>query len=114
MPSGPGCRSLTPGAVRGFRRGWSAPLRGLTRIGNPPHGTAGIFRNQQRPVLIDGNADRAAPDLRIADHEAGGEILVFARRRAVFHQYADDLVAGAFGAIPGAMLGGKNIAAVLG
>src|ERR1700733_6465204 len=111
MPSGPGCRSLTPGAVRGFRGGGSAPLRGLTRIGNPPYGTAGIFRNQQRPVLIDGNADRAAPDLRIVDHEAAGEILIFARRRTVPHRHAYDLVAGAFGAIPGAMLGSKDVAA---
>src|ERR1700686_3657720 len=114
MPSGPGCRSLTPRAVRRFRRGGSARLLSLTGIGNPPYGTAGIFRDQQCPVLIDGDADRAAPDLRIVDHEAGGEIFVFARRRAVFHQYTDDLVAGAFGAIPGAVLGGENIAAVLG
>src|SRR5580692_5192199 len=108
MPPGPGSRSLTPGAVRGFRLRGSARLLGLSRIGNPPYGTAGIFRNQQCPVLIDGHADRAAPDLRIVDHEAGGEILVFARRRTVMHRYADDLVAGAFGAIPRAVLGGEN------
>src|ERR1700722_15425874 len=100
MPSGPGCRSLTPGAVREFRRGGLAPLRGLTRIGNPPYGTAGIFRDQQRPVLIDGNADRGAPDCRIVDHETGGEIFVPPRWGAVPHRHADDLVAGAFGAIP--------------
>src|SRR5580693_6228334 len=120
MPPGPGSQSITPGAVRGFlwsmRSGcWgSARLCGLTGIGYPPYGTAGIFRNQQCPVLVDGDADRAAPDLRIIDHEAGGEILVFARRRAVLHRHADDLVAGAFGAIPRAVLGGENIAAVLG
>src|SRR5580658_8887360 len=100
MPPGPGSQLLTPGAVRGFRRRGSARLRGLTGIADPPYGTAGIFRNQQRPVLVDGDADRAAPDLRIVDHEACGEILVLARWRAVLHQDADDLVAGAFGAIP--------------
>src|SRR6202451_3551914 len=99
------------------RRGPTVPSAGsalMTEIGNPPYGTAGIFRDQQCPVLIDGDAYRAAPDLRIVDHEAGGEILVFARRRAVPHRYADDLVAGAFGAIPGAVLGGEDVAAIFG
>src|ERR1700733_7797695 len=112
MPPGPGCRATN--AWRGRRvpaAGGSARLCGLTRIGNPPYGIAGIFGNQQCPVLVDRDANRAAPDLRIIDHEAGGEILVFAGRRAVLHRYTDDLVAGAFGAIPRAVLGGENIAA---
>src|SRR5580704_8775586 len=115
MPPGPGCRATN--AWRGPRvpaAGGSARLLSLTRVGNPPYGTAGVFRNQERPVPVDRDADRAAPDLRIVDREAGGEILVFAGRRAVLHRYTDDLVAGAFGAIPRAVLGGENIAAVRG
>src|SRR5216683_244565 len=107
-------RPPTPCMVEGSGRGNLVRLRRLTGRCDPPYGTAGIFRNQQCPVLVDGDADRAAPDFGIVDHEAGGEILVFARRRAVPHRYADDLVAGAFGAIPRAVLGGENTAAVLG
>src|SRR5580704_11121278 len=112
MPPGLGSQPLTPCPFEGSGRGNLLCRRRLTGIADPPYGTAGIFRNQQCPVLVDGDADRAAPDLRIVDHEAGGEILVLARRRAVLHQDADDLVAGAFGAIPGAVLGGENVAAV--
>src|SRR5580704_11636771 len=113
MPPGPGCRATNAWCgPRVPAAGGSA--RRLTRVGNPPYGTAGIFRNQERPVLVDGDADRAAPDLRIVDDEAGGEILIFAGRRAVLHQDTDDLVAGAFGAIPRAVLGSENVAAVFG
>ncbi len=99
-------------AAAGLKRACSRTLRAC-RIGDAPDGAARVLGDQQCPVLVDGHADRAAPDLRIVDHEAGGEILVFAGRRAVLHDHADDLVAGAFGAVPGAVFGGENVAAVL-
>src|SRR5579864_4074094 len=114
MPPGLGSRPPTPGRVEGSGSGNLGRPRCLTGIGNPPYGTVGIFGSQQRAVLVDGNADRAAPDRRIVDHEAGGEIFVRAGRRAVLRRHADDLVAGALGSIPRAVLGGENVAAVLG
>src|ERR1700733_563076 len=91
----------------------SMRLRSLAGIGNAPDAAAGVFGNQQRAVLVHRNPDRAAPDFGIADHEAGGEIVIFAGRRAVFDDDADDFVAGAFGPIPRAMLGGENVAAIV-
>src|SRR5262249_11738581 len=45
--------------------------------------------------------------------EAGDEILILAGRHAVLQTDADDLVAGALGSVPGAVLGGKGITAIL-
>ena len=41
------------------------------------------------------------------------EVLVFAGRLAVLHRHADDLVAGAAGPVPRAVLGGEGVVAVL-
>src|SRR5690349_11634005 len=62
----------------------------------------------------DGDADRPAPDLAVADDEAGDEILIFAGWNAVLEADADYLVAGALRPVPGAMLGRERIAAILG
>jgi len=59
-----------------------------------------------------GDADRPPPHRGVADDEAGGEILVFAGRHAVLDDHADHLVSGALAAIPRAVLGGEDVAAV--
>src|SRR5262249_15527669 len=50
----------------------------------------------------------------VVDDKAGREILVFAGRHTILHDYANDFVAGTLGAIPRTMLGGKDIAAIAG
>src|SRR4029077_5219377 len=99
-----------------FHPEWEALARrrGLARIVKAPDRAARILRHQEAAVLVDGDANWAAPRLRIIDDESGGEILIFAARHAVLHNDANDFVAGAFGAVPRTVLGGKNIAAVLG
>ena len=52
--------------------------------------------------------------LPLVDHEAGQEILVLAGRDAVLEEHAHDLVARAAGAVPGAVEGREDVAAVLG
>ena len=48
------------------------------------------------------------------EREASEEILVFAGGMAVLHGQADDFVAAALGAVPGAVLGGEAVALELG
>src|SRR5882724_2847209 len=69
-------------------------------VRHPPDGAGGVVGDEQGAVMGDGDADRAAPDLAVVDHEAGEEILVFAGRYAVLQQHADHLAAGAAGAVP--------------
>ena len=60
-----------------------------------------------------GDADRAAPDGFVVEDEACQEVLVAAYRLAVFEMDADDFVAGALGAVPGAVEGDEGVAAVV-
>src|SRR5262245_33099181 len=71
----------------------------------PDHPIA-ILGHQQRSVLRHRDAHRSSPHLLVADHKPRDEILVLAGRLAVLHPDADHLVAGALGAVPGAVLGG--------
>src|SRR5689334_10500050 len=73
-------------------------------MGNAPDRTIAVFSHEQRTILRDRNADWASPDLRVADHEAGHEILVFARRLAgAVKQQANHFMARPLRAIPRAM-----------
>ena len=65
-------------------------------------------------VLGDGHADRPAPDVAVGGDEADEEVLVLAGRLAVLQRDADHLVAGPPGAVPRAVLGGEDVALVLG
>ena len=74
-----------------------------------PNRAIAVLGKDQRAILSLGDPDRPAPDVRIVEDKAGNEIFVFAGRRTLLHNYADDLVAGWFGSIPGAVLCGENI-----
>ncbi len=76
------------------------PAPSLPRIKHPPQRSIAILGEQQRAVGGLGHIDRAAPDFCVVDDEAGDEILLGAGRLAVFKTQADDLVAGAAGAVP--------------
>src|ERR1700734_1460038 len=60
------------------------------------------------------DADRATPDALVVANEADKKILILARRLAVFHQEADDLVAGALCPVPRAVQGDEGVAFVFG
>ena len=58
--------------------------------------------------------DRAAPDALVVVNEADKEVLVDARRLAVLHQEAHDLVAGALCAVPRAVQRDEGVASIFG
>src|SRR5438445_8056361 len=99
-----------PRIIRDAKR-WLDQCRLPTAPGDAPDRAVAVFADEERAVLGDGDADRAGPDGSIVDHEAGQKILVFAGRLATLQQYADDLVAGALGAVPGAVERGEDVAA---
>ena len=61
------------------------------------------------PSAASADADRPTPDARIVNREAGHEIFGFASGHAILHSNANDLVAGRFGAVPGAVLRREDI-----
>src|SRR5271165_2014600 len=83
-------------------------------VGDAPDRAAAVFADEERAVPSNGDAHRAGPDISVADHEAGQEILVFAGRLAVVQQSTDYLVPSPLGAVPGAVKGGEDVAAVVG
>src|SRR5215472_19037698 len=117
----PGVRmSLSPFAALLGRRWlgieYPAPkVNGFLRAapGDAPDRAAAVLAYQQRAVVRDRHADRAAPDRGVVDHEAGQEILVFAGRHAVLEMDTDQLVSGPLRPVPRAMLGDERIIAIL-
>src|SRR5690348_6944707 len=91
-----------------------SPHASTPAVGDPPDRAVAVLADEERAVVGDRYADRAAPDAAVVDHEAGQEILVFAGRPAVLQQYPHDLVAGAPGAVPRPVERRKNVAAVFG
>ncbi len=77
-----------------------------------PDGAAAVVGDVEAAVVAYGDADGPAPDLAVGGDEAGEEVVVLAGGVAVFHGDEDDFVAGAVGAVPGAVLGGEGIAVV--
>src|SRR6516225_9394787 len=82
-------------------------------IGDAPDRAAAVLGNEQGAIPVDGHTDRPAPHRTVVDDKAGGEILVFAGRHTIFHNHANNFVAGALGEIPRTMLGGKDVAAIV-
>src|SRR5579862_8481310 len=60
------------------------------------------------------DVDRPSPNARIVGDETDQEILVLAGRLSVLEDQAHDLVAGALGAVPGAVQGEEGVAFVCG
>src|SRR5205807_9901735 len=73
-----------------------------------------VVGDQEGAAADDEEADGAAPDLGAGrvDHEAGHEVLVAAAGASAGERDAHDLVAGAQGAVPGAVEGDEGVAAV--
>src|ERR1700722_19000988 len=81
-------------------------------VSDAPDRAVTVLRDQERAVARDRDADRASPHIGIAGDKAGHEVLIFAGRNAVLHTDADHLIARALRTIPGAVLGGKAVAAI--
>src|SRR5947207_1288413 len=87
----------------------------LPAAGDSPEGAAAVFGDDEGAVFGDGDSDGASPDLFVGDDKAGHEVFVLAGGFAGWVEAeADDLVAGAARAVPGAVEGDERVAAVLG
>src|SRR5579862_6115374 len=84
----------------------------LSDVADAPDRLRSVVADHQCAVVRDGDADRTSPDLAIGGHETGDEILVFAGGLSVLDGHANDLISGARFAVPGAVLGGENLALV--
>src|SRR4029077_8877771 len=74
----------------------------------------GVVGNEERAVERDGDADRAAPNVTVVHDESSHEIFVFAGGvTGLVQGHANEFVSDADGFVPGSVLRGENIAAVL-
>src|SRR5271166_3576532 len=78
-----------------------------------PDRAGAIVGDEQAAVFGDRDAYRPAPDLAVIGDEAGEEVFVAAVGAAVVHGDVNDFVAGAVGAVPGAMFRSKGVAVKL-
>ena len=84
------------------------------RVAHTPDHFAAIVTDQQTSIGGHGYANGAAPYFAVRRNEAGKKILIAAiGARSTMHRDADDLVSRADGPVPGAMLGGEDVAAIL-
>src|SRR6266436_6839527 len=79
-----------------------------------PDGTVRVVGHEQRAVMANRDTHGATPYVAVTGDKSGHEIVVFTGRLAVTHDDAYHVVAGAFRSVPGAMLGGKCVAAIVG
>jgi hypothetical protein len=84
----------------------------LAGIDNVPNTLCAVVGYKKRAVLSNCNSDRPAPDLTVRCDESGEEIFILSGSMAVVHRDADDFVAGAVGAVPGAVLSREAVAIV--
>src|SRR5580704_2536026 len=82
-------------------------------VGDAPDRAVAVLGEEQRAVPSGCDAHRASPYAGIAGDEAGDEVLVFAGRHAVPQDHADQLVAGAFRAVPRSVLGREGAAPIV-
>src|SRR5436853_324387 len=76
-------------------------------VGDAPDGFRAVVGNQQRAIGRDRHAYGAAPDVSAIYHKTGHEVFILAGRLAgLMERDANEFVANARGAIPGAVLGG--------
>src|ERR1700682_2822710 len=82
-------------------------------VADPPDRVRAVVGHQQRAIERGGNAYGTAPYLTVREHESGQEVLVFsASLPGLVQRHADNLVAGANGLVPRAMLGGEDVSFV--
>jgi len=87
----------------------------LAGVADSPDGVGAVVAYQQGAVGGYGGADGAAPDVAVGEDEAGEEILILAGGVAgLVQRNANDFVSGANGFVPGAVFGGKDVAAISG
>src|SRR5579871_3064621 len=98
--------------VRSLRASWLIDDL-LSYVADLPDGVRSIVADEQRAVVGNGYAHGTPPNIAAFSDKAGEEVLVLAAGPAVLHRHADDLIAGALFAVPGAVLGSKGIAAIL-
>src|SRR5580704_14522737 len=90
-------------------------LRVAARIADAPDGIRSVIGYEERSIGSNGDADWASPDVAVVHHEPGDEIFVLATGAAgLVHGHTDHFVTGADGAVPRAVFGGEDIAAILG
>ena len=88
-------------------------IHSFSCVGNAPDGVRTVIGNQQRPVDGRCHANGTAPDISVGKDEAGEEILVATVGVAgVMQRHANDFIAGANRPVPGAVLGGEDVAAI--
>src|SRR5678816_3931843 len=103
------------GGTAGKHRSTRGRCARLAGVADPPDRVRRIVADQQRTVRRDRHANRTAPYLAAIEHEPGEKILVLAARlSALVQRHADHFVASARGAVPGAVLGRENVAAIIG
>src|ERR1035438_7514941 len=81
-------------------------------VGDVPDRAGAVVCDEDAAVFGDGDTYRAAPDLAVFRDESGQEIFVTAISMAVVHGNADDFVASAVCAVPGAVFGGEGVAVI--
>src|SRR6266436_3077546 len=97
------------------RRAQSGVARGRwVLVCDPPDRAVAVLRNEERTVMRDGEPNGPSPHLLVADDKPGDEVLIFASGHTIPKTDANDLVAGAFGPVPGAVLGCKTITDIVG
>src|ERR1700735_5629921 len=90
-------------------------VRGLLAgVGNVPNAPGAVVGDEEGAVVGYGDADGTTPDLAVGGDEAGEEVFILTGGVTVAHGHANDLIATAFGAVPGAVLGCEGVAGVLG
>src|SRR4051794_38834601 len=79
-------------------------------VSDAPNGLRAVVGDQQRAIGRDRDAYRAAPHVFAIYHKTGHEVFILARGFAgLMQRDADELVADARGAIPGAVFGGEDV-----
>src|SRR5258707_13855490 len=81
-------------------------------VADAPDGFGSVVGEIEGAILGDGDADGAAPRFPARGDEAGDEILKDSAGVAVVQGNAHHFIAGAVGAVPGAVLGGEQVATI--
>src|SRR5277367_6719378 len=84
----------------------------VANVSDVPDGARTIVGDEQAAVFRNGDPYGAAPHLAVFSDETGEEVFVAAVGVTVVHGDADDFVASAVGAVPGAVFGGESVTVI--